>query len=111
MPKPVALWQSIFLVYDNTVWLATFVVYVLVGLVILTFGIFIKTERNYYKRLNEIFLILLSLLVYNAFGVAPTSIKIRMVIFAWALFCINWYAAYTSTLIRMLTNPINNEHV
>lgn len=111
LTDPVPPWQIVYRLLGIWVWLATAIVFILIGGLIFLCGRYVQNERNHYRKLGDIYFVLLSSLVYNEFALTPKSTKIRFLIFFWAIFSINWYAVYTSSLFQKLSMPLHDYEV
>lgn len=110
LSDPLPTWLSTIHIFKSDLWLATLIAYVMVVCIIFIMG---KHNLKYnpggeyqkFQRLPDIAFIVWHMTIACAASITPRSTHIRLVIFCWAVLSLNWYTAFTSSFISLLTIP------
>lgn len=111
---PLPPWQGLINVFQYIVWVASLFVYILMVLIVWTVSRAMNNSTNEhrsYQQLSEISFLLWNMKIGVNSTVTPRSTRMRIIIYLWALLCLNWNTAYTTSLVSMMTNPVYIEKV
>lgn len=97
-------------------WLVSITLYIVIVFIVYSisrtqFSSVSESERSKHQGLNDIALQMWIMMI----GI-PTKLNLRtsrerIIVFLWALLCLNWYTAYTTSLISRLTTATHHDKV
>lgn len=103
--------MAMLFVFDNGIWIGCVLSYASVCLVVWRIAGKLRAESANLQRLSFIAWNALGMLVGQSPLLRPRTVKVRMLVFIWAWFCIHWTSVYTSILISVITKPPRNRMV
>lgn len=71
----------------------------------------IAIERSQFKNLSEIFVLIWGMMIAIPLPSLPKSGRLKIFVSLWALFCLHWYSAYTTSLYSNLTQMKSENEV
>lgn len=114
--EPEPQWYGLIQLFQGSVWLVSFILYIVIVLIVYSmnrtkFLTFSECDRPRRQRLNDIALHMWSMMIGISSKMKQPTSRERFIVFLWALLCLNWYTAYTTSLISRLTTSTHRDKV
>lgn len=109
--KPFPHWIGLIQLFDPSVWYASLFTYIFACVSVWTLGKFATSEYKIFVEPYDIVLTIARMMIGNSPSLCPRTIRLQIVIVLWSIFCLNWFSAYTTSLIAKITGPLYGEHV
>lgn len=109
--EPFPHWFALIHLFQPYVWYATIATYVFVSLTVWILGKCSDDEYQTFIQLHDILLVIARMMIGNYPPRFPKSTRLQIVIIMWSIFCLNWFAAYTTSLISMITSTFYGDSV
>lgn len=106
-------WQRIIQIFSESLWLLSFGILAIMLAVVYAIGRMPPNNAHpeQPQRLDEIIMQVASMMIGISTSFKKRTKRQRIVIFFWAMFCLNYTTAYTSGLVSFLTTPMHMEQV
>lgn len=101
-----AHWVGLINTFQTNVWIFSFLFCAIVCITIWFVANRTNNELHSYMSLKNICFIIVGILINSIPKSVPKTLRIRWIFVLWCFFCLHWIAAYTSSLISMITKPL-----
>lgn len=99
-------WKGMIQIFQPYVWYATLVSCATLPFILWTMMTKV-VARETRTDFGYMLLIVIGFLVANSPSITPKVYRMRRILLVWTLFCVCWIAAYSSSLISMITRPMH----
>lgn len=105
-------WQGPINIFTENLWMLSFGMFCIMLVIVYIIGKW-SDENNSepIQRLDEMSMQVASMMIGISTSFKRRTKRQRVVIFLWAMLCLNFTTAYTSGLVSMLTTPMHMEQV
>lgn len=114
--EPEPQWYGLIQLFQVSVWLVSLTLYIAIVVIAYsinrrTFPLGSASAGPHRQGLNDIALQMWSMMIGISTKLKQRTSCERFIVFLWALLCLNWYTAYTTSLISRLTTPTHHDKV
>lgn len=109
--EPFPHWFALIQLFHPYVWYASLATYAFACAAVWILGNWSVDENQTFVRLHNILLAIARMMIGNCPPAFPKSTRLQIVIIMWSIFCLNWFSAYTTSLISMITSTFYSDSV